>query len=1133
MPGKGRASHRGVPLPRTLAGAACALLLPGVLACAPMAARRPSVARAELAGVVVESVEKGGAAEFAGIRAGDVLLAWTRGGDPPAGGRFASPFDVAEVEREQAPRGPLTLTGTREGAPFSAMLRTEEWKLQVRPLLAAEEGAAYAEGARLLESPLPGAAERGFALWEGLAAKARSAGDFNLAAWIEIRLADHLQKAGHAKRAEGACSRAVSDAERGRSPRVLSQAHFARARGREEADRPEEALQDLAEALRVRKEAGEEGLFSAFLYQRLGSLALDSGDLDGAGKALEAAFGLAGKLAPESLLTARILHTLGRLDYARGRFDGAEGFYRRALAIAGRLAPGSSWISLCLNNLGNVAWGRGDLAGAERLYRECLALDEKLSPESLDVSTGLHNLGNIAWARGDLAAAEDYYRRALEMGRKSKASAISEAYDLHNLGLVEADRGDDEAAEDHYREALRTLERLAPDSLDVARAADSLGNLFQKRGDAAAAEPFFSRAHAIRAAAAPDSTALAESLVNLGAVSRAKGDLGGAERSCRAALAIQERRAPGALNEALILQSLAGVLEERGDAASAEACLRRALEIAARLAPGSASEANPAHSLGCLLWKRGDASSALPYLEQAVDALDAQRGRLGGGEGAAERFSAGYADFYRDLAEVQIRLRQEEKAFSTLERFRARSLLDMLAERDLDFSADAPPGLLREQQEAEFEEAQEREHLAGLDPEREPAAVASGLARIRELIGRRRTVADKIRAASPRLAALQHPRAMTLEEARREIAPRTLLLSYCVGEAQSEVLALLDGRLEVFTLPVPRELLRKKVRTFRRLLADPRSAPAQVDVQGSELYGILLKPVQRLLLHSRSLIVCPDGPLHILPFAALRTGDGRYLAEIKPVSYVVSATVYSEARRAGEPGRPLRVTAFGDPFYPQSPREKFADLTIRSLLRDHALRPVPASRREVEALAKLYGAEVSVYLGSRAREGEAKALGKGTGILHFACHGFLDERFPLESALALTVPERPAPGEDNGLLQAWEIFEKLRIDADLVTLSACETGLGKEMGGEGLIGLTRAFQYAGARSVLSSLWSVSDESTALLMRRFYGHLKEGKPKAEALRLAQVELIRTGQAKTGRDFSRPFYWAAFVLNGEWR
>lgn len=176
-------------------------------------------------------------------------------------------------------------------------------------------------------------------------------------------------------------------------------------------------------------------------------------------------------------------------------------------------------------------------------------------------------------------------------------------------------------------------------------------------------------------------------------------------------------------------------------------------------------------------------------------------------------------------------------------------------------------------------------------------------------------------------------------------------------------------------------------------------------------------------------------------------------------------------------------------------------------------------------------------IGKDATEERAKAVGKGVRYLHFACHGLLDKRFPLNSALALTIPSEGKEGVENGLLQAWEIFERVRIDSDLVVLSACQTGLGKEMGGEGLVGLTRAFQYAGARSVLASLWAIADETTPELMKRFYGYLKEGKSKDEALRLAQIDFLRgpveirnVKQQKESFDASHPFFWAAFQLIG---
>jgi CHAT domain-containing protein len=164
-----------------------------------------------------------------------------------------------------------------------------------------------------------------------------------------------------------------------------------------------------------------------------------------------------------------------------------------------------------------------------------------------------------------------------------------------------------------------------------------------------------------------------------------------------------------------------------------------------------------------------------------------------------------------------------------------------------------------------------------------------------------------------------------------------------------------------------------------------------------------------------------------------------------------------------------RLAAFGAPIYPSLARGVPADPQVREAVRRGLdLRSLPWSGQEVQTIAALY-LQALVYLGREATEEKAKSLGPETRLVHFACHGLLDERFPLNSALALTLPEQEAEGQDNGLLQAWEIFESGRLDADLVTLSACDTALGREMGSEGLVGLTRAFQYAGARSVLASL----------------------------------------------------------------
>ncbi|HEX7182638.1 MAG TPA: CHAT domain-containing protein, partial [Thermoanaerobaculia bacterium] len=279
-------------------------------------------------------------------------------------------------------------------------------------------------------------------------------------------------------------------------------------------------------------------------------------------------------------------------------------------------------------------------------------------------------------------------------------------------------------------------------------------------------------------------------------------------------------------------------------------------------------------------------------------------------------------------------------------------------------------------------------------------------------------------------------------------------------------------------------------------------------------------------------------------------GRGQYLAEWKPLHTALSLTVYGALRASrGEPSRSApaagqaRLVAFGDPRYPKdlAPREPARDPVRRTLggLRSFNWAALPYSRREVERIAETYP-EARLYLGDEATEERAKSVGRDARILHFATHGYLDDRTPLDSALVLTIPEELLASQDNGLLQVWEIFESVRLDADLVVLSACESALGRELSGEGMIGLTRAFQYAGARSVVASLWSITDQVTAELMARFHHHYAAGLPKDEALRAAQIELIRepirittANEQALEMDASAPYFWAAFQLFGDRR
>jgi CHAT domain-containing protein len=323
--------------------------------------------------------------------------------------------------------------------------------------------------------------------------------------------------------------------------------------------------------------------------------------------------------------------------------------------------------------------------------------------------------------------------------------------------------------------------------------------------------------------------------------------------------------------------------------------------------------------------------------------------------------------------------------------------------------------------------------------------------------------------------------------------------------------------------------LRAAVEGFREHIERARGALGRraLEDEARRLGDLLLGPAADAVGRAERLLVIPDGVLHAAPLSALRTGD-RFLVEALPLQVIPSVTLSSElARRAADRGAPTHVEGFGDPAYPRTATDGALAPLRSSVLGALRFDPLPAGRRELKALAGLSPRSARLWLGAQATEERAKALDREARVVHFATHGFVDDEQPLESGLVLSIPARLEEGADNGLLQAWEVFEQVRLDADLVTLSACQTGLGEEVGGEGLLGLIWAFQYAGARSVLASLWAVNDEATADLMERFYRHVRAGRSKDAALRQAQLELLRRPAT------AAPFFWAPFQISGDWR
>lgn len=1077
--------------------------------------------------IVVFEVAPGSAAERAGLEAGDELAAWSS--ESGGSGALRTPFDLGEVKVEQAPRGPVTLAGFRAGEERSWRVLPGVWGIEARPAFAPDLLALYEQGRERIGA---GDLEAGGALWRSALDSLERQSAAEEASWLESRWAKALATAARWPEADAAWERAVARLEPQGAPGA---AQILRAWGETLQRRSDWGRAEPCYRRALRLEP-EESLAAAWDWSALGAITRRKGDLAATEALLHKAQAIREKLAPGSLDLASSFSELAVLSAIRGDLTTAEDLFSKAFTLRERLAPESVETGGTLVNLGNVASFRGDSALAEERFLRAIALIERLSPDDPELARAVTTLGVNEMMRGELALAEERFRRGLAIRQKAAPESLDVSGSFQNLGVLAEKRGDFTAAEELHRRALEIREKISPGSGYVAESLANLGIVARRQGDLAKADELFRRALAIHDVNQPESIGATMMRIERAIAAVERGDLSLAEELYRRTLSTLEKQFPGSIQVSDSLEGLGDVAFQRGSLIEARELFERSLSIRERMAPGSTRVGLSLNRLGQVDRREARLPLAAEHFCRATEAFDRQRKKLGGTTEGKLAFGTTMAEPYRDCLGALVDVGRPEEAFLALERGRARSFLDLLAERDLKWTAALPPELEQERKRTDAEYDRTQAALSRLSPERDQAEADRLLVLLRELRSRQEEISAKIRAASPQTAALQDPRPLDLAGARATLDPGTVLLAWSVGRERSflfvvQPAGLPDPGLDIFPIALGDAALRKEVESFRRLLKNPRSDRAALAAQARRLYDLLVRPAEARIAGAERLLLSPDGPLHTLSFPAL-VRDDRYFIEWKPLHSALSSTVYAEMAQSQPPAqRPAgeQLIAFGDPSYRPLTPEAPADPELREAVRNGlALLPLPSSGREVKAIAALYP-EAEVYLGREATEERAKSIKKGSRLVHFACHGILDERFPLNSALALTLPKEPAEGQDNGLLQAWEIFESVRLDADLVTLSACDTALGREMGGEGLVGLTRAFQYAGARSVLASLWSVSDISTARFMKRFYGYLRSGMPKDEALQAAQIDQIREKSVSA----SHPFHWAAFQLSGDWK
>lgn len=1132
--------------------------------------------------VRVSSVESGSAGAEAGVREGDRIVARRLSGQDTV--PVTTVFEFWWMIADTAPRGPVALKLQRGHRSRWVTLSRDDWGIAVRPVL----DPPFDDSLKVLldansEGDLdPGPVDR--TITELLAAR-----KMGTTAWLIFTLEDVLARDERGKEILTNAAERLVDATRQSPDRRLSiaaryvqatgfdtigQADRAAAeyrllaedlrmkgdapvlRGRilllmgsalEAVGRPTEALKAFEEGLAVIEKAAPRSLLRASALHRLGLLSLDVGELAAGGRFIDEEATLTSALAPGSEAQAAAFGNQARLAYQRGDLPRAEEFFNEQLRLHRTLCSPPDVLASTLQNLGVTAASQRRLDRAEQYIQQALALQEETDPDSTDTADILGNAGVLAQYRGDLGRSEQLLVRALGIFDAKGSKGLDLVPVLINLGKLLAEQGDYEEAERYYRRGLTITTQSAPKSDMHATLLGNLGWLFKRRGEVEKAIELQAQALAVLKSCGSPPLRIAETRENLGRLWIEAGRPAPAAPLLQASLETRRRIAPGSLDEAKSLNALGVLAAARGDTAVALERFRTAVAMAARSGPGTWTEADLLHDLAGLLARLDRMDDAMASGLDALHAVECQVDRLGATEAIRAQFRSRYLPWYWEVQEWLVSAGHPGEAYHLFERARARSFVALLAERDLVPAGQAEAALDTRRKKLGDRYDASLGEMVGASPERRGKL----LERLRGLLREMDQLSEEARRSSPRLAHMRYPRPLTADGASSLLQPGTVALAYSVGKDSTLLYVLRsDTGVVAHVIPLSRQRLEEQVSLFRGLITKAPTGPLSTRIArsvGAGLFRDLIAPAGLCLDDARRLLIVPDGPLQTLPFDALVTNEGRYLIERRPVSSVLSLTVLGEIRGLNHGGDGMLV-AFGDPRLPFE-----AGDDPRTVVRTGGLKlsPLPGARREVRRIARLQGRPARLFVGREATEEAFYREAPQAAVLHLATHILIDDRLPLNSAIVLgSSPERNG---GNGLLQAWEIIEGLNLRATLVTLSGCETGLGSNLEGEGLIGLTRSFELAGARSILHTLWPVEDRAQAELMVRVYAGLENRLPLDEAVRRAQLSFLQRPVLLPARpvglvgrilsfwrllprqeaDLEHPFFWAALRIQGEWR
>ena len=835
----------------------------------------------------------------------------------------------------------------------------------------------------------------------------------------------------------------------------------------------------------------------------------------------------------------------------------ALGFFNEALDLAvslgdQRLEAGTeTYVGGMLNILGDVGKALDHQTQALKLARA--------GGWRLSEGNALSNMGMIYNDVADWQKALEFYGQALpifkELGRQQ-----NEAITLNNIGIAYYYSGENQKALEYLQQSLPLLRAVnnknseAYTLVNIARVYFRL-NEYQKALDNLKLAQGIQKATGNRAQEG-------ETIDEIGAAYSALGQLDRAVAHHLEALEIL-RGSGNIRREAFALINLGEVYNLLGQPEKALEHFNQALAILRNVGDLNTA-ATALDGIARAELKRGNFEEARKNITESLALIETVRSRSTSLQlRASYRASVEKAyEFYVDLLMQQHAKNPgqgfDAEALKASERGRARSLVEKLSEAPIDIRAGIAPALLEKERDLKFVLNAKAQREMQLKARKGSAQEIATLRKeISALEDQFQQVQAEIRKSSPQYSALTQPQPLGLKEIQQQLDADTVLLEYDLGSERSYLWVITPDSLKSFELP-KREEIEKTARVLSESLvtrsvvkslespAQRRARIAQGDLKfqnaAAELSRMIITPAADHFGKKR-LVIVADGALQYVPFAALPGAANRPIILDHEVVSLQSASAFALQRQNllnREPA-PRSVAVIADPVFSTNDQRL---KTVAAVAQTNGTRilehlegsgsgqlripRLPFTRQEADQILAVAPRNSSMKaLDFRANRSTAMSdeLSKYRYV-HFATHGYLDRTRADLSAIVLSMVDQNGKPQD-GFLRAHDIYN-LKLPAELVVLSACETGLGKEVTGEGLEGLTRGFMYAGARRVVVSLWNVNDKATATLMQRLYnGMLRSNKTPAAALRAAQIEMLRTKQ------WESPYFWAAFVMQGEWK